>query len=317
MDADRRSFFFGATLSEIGFILFFALLLFAFYQRQTDSKTIEDVRAEAESLQAEIAARQAALAELEKYIALDSEEERKAFFSELVPRKELANQNNELKRQNAELEKKIEAFSELQAEISDLSGNNDTLRENIEDAIELKKQVEDALGDKSDVAPEDLAQALEAKQVIDEFNADATNPVQDPEALAQALEQSQRVGDLEGQVLNLRGRLGGRDLPPCWAHRQTGKVEFLFDLVITDEGLFFSSAAPEYRALEYRDIPNVDAITASRLQLDRFEVLAKPILDMSDRKQCRHYIAITDRSENAYKATLTVEDYFYKFVNRS
>jgi hypothetical protein len=28
-------------------------------------------------------------------------------------------------------------------------------------------------------------------------------------------------------------------------------------------------------------------------------------------------VRITDRSESSYKLTLTIEDYFYKFVNRS
>lgn len=317
MDADRRSFFFGTTLSEIGFILFFALLLFAFFQRSIDLKSIQEAKERAQVLAVQIAARESALAELEKVMAFKSDAERERFFNELVPRKELATENEELARENEELQSKLEMFDALQQQIDSAANSNESMKDQIEDALALKQALEESLVGQDDMSPEMLADALETQKVLEEFNESAPVPIDDPEALAEALEQAQRVGDLEGQVLNLRGRLGGRDLPPCWADRKTGKIEYLFDVIITDSGLQFSSAAPNYRSQEYADLPNTGRLTDGQISLGQFESLAKPILDISNSKQCRHYVAITDRSENAYKDTLTIEDYFYKFVNRT
>ena len=136
MDADRRSFIFGATLSEIGFILFFALLLFAFFQRGKDLKMIDEGRDEAARLLIVIEARTAALAELEKVMDFKTEAERDRFFSELVPRKQLAAENDELLKKNEDLQSKLELFDDLQQQIDDAADGSESLEEKIAEALD-------------------------------------------------------------------------------------------------------------------------------------------------------------------------------------
>ena len=76
-------------------------------------------------------------------------------------------------------------------------------------------------------------------------------------------------------------------------------------------------AAPAYRKPEFDGLVNAHRLTEERISLPTFEALAAPILAQTNSQNCRHYVRITDRSENAYKHTLTIEDYFYKFVNRT
>ncbi len=314
MNSDRRSFFFGATLSEIGFILFFALLIFAFFKQQEDQNKIDDTVNRLEIVLKEIEVRSAALAELEKAVSFNSEEERDKYFSELIPRSELSVRNVELESQVVELRDRLEELHKIELAIDEMANSHDSTEEEIRSALELRDALSQLTGAKEEISSEVLSAALDAQMAINEFNAGSSEPIRDAEDLANKLS---RIGDLEGQVKNLRGRLGGRDLPPCWADRDTGKIEYLFDVIISDDGLRFASAAPIYRLQEFQLLPNTKEMTAELISLGRFEVLADPILEISDQKQCRHYVSITDRSENAYKTTLTIEDYFYKFVNRT
>jgi hypothetical protein len=318
MDSDRRSFFFGATLSEIGFILFFALLLFSFFERKADQEAIRVAAERASELALHIEATESALAELKDAMTFDSQEARDIFFDELVPRKELTVRNNELTEQNEKLQLRLADFSEIRDALESAAEQGSSAQNEIEKALQLKGALDAAVAGDQEIDPQMVAEALSMREVVDDFNINSDATVDSSAELMERLEQSDRVIDLEGQVQNLRGRLGGRDLPPCWAARNTGKIEYLFDVTILDEGLEFKSAAPPYRAQEYTALPNIDALTNGPIQLGRFKTLAGPILKLSDDKQCRHYVIITDRSQNAYKeATLTIEEYFYKFVNRT
>ena len=97
---------------------------------------------------------------------------------------------------------------------------------------------------------------------------------------------------------------------------QAGEKEYRID--IYEDGLLATKAAPEYREREFSDLVNTTELTNGVIDLDTFRQFATPILQFTNAKGCRHYVSITDKSENAYKAaTLTIEDYFYKYVNRS
>ena len=316
VSADRRSFFFGTTLSEIGFILFFALLIFAFYQHQQDRRDLEAVAVENEELGSSLESQQDAFSRIDERLQSASVEERKAFFDELVPVLELKTRLEALEKESAARDARLAELTEIQDLIADVSGNGDAAAGEMREALRLKEGLEQAFGP-ADARPTDLVSEMQkAREVIEEFNARTADRITNADSLAQRLDDSLRARDLEGQVRNLAGRLGGRDLPPCWANRETGHIEYLFDIVITDSGLLLTSAAPEYRRQEFDDLINTDRLTAGRISLDIFETLAAPILALTNGQDCRHYVRITDRSENSYKFTLTIEGYFYKFVNR-
>lgn len=316
VSADRRSFFFGTTLSEIGFILFFALLIFAFYQHQQDRRDLEAVAVENEELGSSLESQQDAFSRIDERLQSASVEERKAFFDELVPVLELKTRLEALEKESTVRDARLAELTEIQDLIADVSGNGDAAAGEMREALRLKEGLEQAFGP-ADARPTDLVSEMQkAREVIEEFNARTADRITNADSLAQRLDDSLRARDLEGQVRNLAGRLGGRDLPPCWANRETGHIEYLFDIVITDSGLLLTSAAPEYRRQEFDDLINTDRLTAGRISLDIFETLAAPILALTNGQDCRHYVRITDRSENSYKFTLTIEGYFYKFVNR-
>jgi hypothetical protein len=317
MSADRRSFFFGTTLSEIGFILFFALLIFAFYQHQQDRLDLEIAEAENESIGATLESQQEAFSQIDERLQSVSDEERKAFFDELVPVLELQARLDTLEKESAVRNTQLAELAEIQDLIADVSGDDGGAAGEIRDALRLKAGIEEAFGTAKARSPELVSEAIKARDVIEKFNERTTERIIDADSLAQRLDDSLHVQDLEGQVRNLTGRLGGRDLPPCWAHRETGNVEYLFDIVITDAGLLLTSAAPDHRRQEFDALINTGRLTGDRISLETFETLAAPILALTNGQDCRHYVRVTDRSENSYKFTLTIEDYFYKFVNRS
>ena len=292
MSADRRSFFFSTTLSEIGFILFFALLIFAFFQHQADRLELEVVTAEKDEVEASLELQQDAFLRIDERLQFASDEERKAFFDELVPVLELQARFDALEKESTDRDTQLAELTEIQDLVSDTAGNSDRAAEEIRDALRLKEG-------------------------IDNFNEKTADQITDADSLAQKLDDSLRARDLEGQVRNLTDRLGGRDLPPCWAHRETGNIEYLFDIVIMDTGLLLTSAAPDYRRQEFDALINTDRLIRGRISLRTFETLAAPILVVTNDQDCRHYVRITDRSESSYKLTLTIEDYFYKFVNRT
>lgn len=317
MSADRRSFFFSTTLSEIGFILFFALLIFAFFQHQRDQLDLEVVAAEKGELEASLESQQDAFSRIDERLKFASDEERKAFFDELVPVLELQARFDALKKESTDRDTQLAELTEIQDLVSDISGNSDQAAGEMRDALRLKEGLEQAFGPTNSRSPDLVSEVIRARDVIDNFNQQTPDRITDADSLAQKLDDSLRTRDLEGQVRNLTGRLGGRDLPPCWAHRETGNIEYLFDIVITDTGLLLTSAAPDYRRQEFDALINTDRLIRGHINLSTFETLAAPILVVTNDQDCRHYVRITDRSESSYKLTLTIEDYFYKFVNRS
>jgi len=316
MSADRRSFFFGTTLSEIGFILFFALLIFAFFQHQRDRSELEAVAAERGELEGSLKSQQDAFSRIEERLQFASDDERKAFFDELVPVLELQAKLDVLERESTARDARLAELTEIQELVSDISGNSDRAAGEIRDALRLKEGLEQAFGPMNAPSPDLVSEVARARDVIEKFNQRTADRITDVDSLAQRLDDSLRARDLEGQVKNMAGRLGGRDLPPCWASRETGDIEYLFDIIITDTGLLLTSAAPDYRRQEFDALVNTDDLTRGRISLSTFETLAAPILEQTNGQNCRHYVRITDRSESSYKFTLTIEDYFYKFVNR-
>lgn len=336
MASASRSFFFGMTLSEIGFILFFALLIFAFHQQQQDKEHLEEANKGSRAAENRIASLEAVLREKEDQLANASATEKAAelmrtipdermddVFERLIPALEAEAKVDALRSENAALRTELTEYVEVRDRLASMvSELNDRSSEELSESLAICDSLMQQGIDAEDVAdPRLLLAAKElTKAIEEERGTGSSNSFENlDEALEEFLLARNALDNCEGQVANLTRRInvgGGRDLPPCWASRD-GRVEYLFAIIIRDDGLIISSAAPESRIREYARIPNVDQLTSDAVTLEAFKKLAHPILEDSDTRQCRHYVTITDRSEFSYKATLTIEDYFYKYVNRS
>lgn len=338
MSAGTRSFFFGTTLSEIGFILFFALLLFAFFQMDADKGIIEGEQQQNEELEKRLASKDKEITAKEKELESKARqleataklsqlppETLDKFFDELVPMVDLQVENEDLVKENEGLQTRLSELSVIEEQLTKLAADNSTSSESLSEALSIKKALEEiADSELETISPEQVVEAVEMATAINQFNQNAEMPITNKAQLTERLNATGTIesfrrenDDLKGRVANLRGRLGGRDLPPCWANKDSGKIEYIFSIVILEDGLLISKAAPEYRNSEYKNLANTAQLTSGLLNLDSFRSLAEPLLEHSDSLGCRHYVSITDKSENAYKSTLTIEDYFYKYVNRT
>jgi hypothetical protein len=135
------------------------------------------------------------------------------------------------------------------------------------------------------------------------------------------------VASLADRLAQAEGRLAGctRQMeqcglgkPPCWSDA-AGKVEFLFDVTLHEDGISVAPSWPAHRADDAAGIPGTSALPGERLSQAEFGRRAAPILTWSDQNECRHYVSIRDRAESkkAYKEQLrTVEGYFYKVLER-
>lgn len=104
--------------------------------------------------------------------------------------------------------------------------------------------------------------------------------------------------DLRGQVAYLQARLSsgqGRDHPPCWANEVTGRIEYLFDIVISQDGLAISSAWPGNRQSDADELPGVKQISGRTLSKAAFASATSAILNASKERNCRHFVILRSR----------------------
>ena len=289
---DRRSFLFGITLSEIAFILFFVLLLFAFLKFLEKDKHIDELTQRTDH-------QRQALEHIRDRMAAHDAGTLDELFGELAALDTLEGEIQTLRDENTELQTRLvelnQVASLVEAAASE-SSLDEPITELVQETLAARGEIEALRERDPDLVPEGTSM---------------------PEAIR---ELSRRYGDQEGRekhlLKQLDARTGGRDFPPCWAERDTGDIEYLFDIAINDEGLRLTSAAPQSRQHDYRLLPGTAELTARRLDIDEFAVLARPVFRSSVRDNCRHFVRIHDYSTNGrnYKWTLTIEDYFYKFV---
>jgi hypothetical protein len=303
--------------------LFFALLLFAFFQKRADEGIISAEQKRIEELESELTVAEKSLQQILP-LADMSPQERDQFFNELVPAIQLEVKNEKLEEEIKGLHSQLEELADVETRLEKLAQETRKPRAEIRRALKLWESIKESV-DVEDIenSAEATKQAFRLAAAVNAFNGQSDTPITDEQDLLNHLQAASRASafqrendDLRGQVVNLRGRLGGRDLPPCWANKENGKIEYLFNIEILDDGLLISAAAPDHRLQEYRALPNTNHLTSGLIDLEMFKRLALPILQVTESRECRHYVSITDKSENAYKSTLTIEDYFYKYVNR-
>ncbi|WP_305906312.1 hypothetical protein Q9L42_020925 (plasmid) [Methylomarinum sp. Ch1-1] len=146
--------------------------------------------------------------------------------------------------------------------------------------------------------------------------------------LAKTLVESSKVNyakeaaDLRGQLAYLKVRLSGgqgRDHPPCWADENTGRIEYLFDIVITQEGLVVEKAWPKHRQNEAENLPRINEILGHTVSKATFLRATEAIFNLSKEKNCRHFVILKNRVNdlshfNSHR--FAVSSVFYTFEPR-
>lgn len=163
----------------------------------------------------------------------------------------------------------------------------------------------------------------EAKERLSNENEQLRSDLEssDPGALGDENRELEReLGDLQGQYANLKRRIGkgGFDLPPCWADSE-GRIQFLYSVVIHEDGIGVEPAWPAERADDAEALPNVAGAISDRASIGSFLSQTRAIFDWSAARECRHYVHIYDEavSKSAYKEQrLAVESHFYKLEHR-
>jgi hypothetical protein len=109
---------------------------------------------------------------------------------------------------------------------------------------------------------------------------------------------------------------GGIDERPCWKDA-TGKLEFLFFIIMYDDGFLIKKAWTGKKSHD----PIVEILPSDifgvKISNERFIELCDPIFDRCRKNKCRHFVYVCDRTntKNIYKAQLEIiENYFYKLL---
>ncbi|MBI5619103.1 MAG: hypothetical protein HY943_22740 [Gammaproteobacteria bacterium] len=111
----------------------------------------------------------------------------------------------------------------------------------------------------------------------------------------------------------------GFGLPPCWVD-ESGKVQRLLDVEVTDGGLIVRAGWPPERNGDSKAVPGVEALTStdSEETIAAFRGAADSVYAWSRGQdpECRHYASVTvsaTKVQSAVTGKNAVYDYFYPY----
>jgi hypothetical protein len=170
--------------------------------------------------------------------------------------------------------------------------------------------------------PEGRSALQEAKDALEEVRR-VTDEVRatGADALARQLEQqSFRIGNQEGQLKHLQSKLQsaglGKGERPCWV-KPDGTIEYLFDVVLTNDGIRMRENLFPTRTRERETLPLPATDPTETLSSAEFLRRTAPLYENSLAANCRFFVTVFDATGTAekdrYKTLLrTVEGHFYK-----
>ena len=106
----------------------------------------------------------------------------------------------------------------------------------------------------------------------------------------------------------------GRGVTPCWA--TGGKVDFIYDIAVTDEGMVLRFNNPPQWAEDYARLPVERIALASLLTQGQFMDMTRPLFEYSEVKNCRFFVRLFDETSEFAKKIYqqrrrAVEGHFY------
>lgn len=341
--SEKNDRVFQLSLTEIAFLLVFLLMLllgFMIFKLGQDLAGAQQQLATGANLAAQQEALWDAKAKLRAELQSAGSPNPDEVISKLVSQADLIQERQALRAQVADLDAQVSALAEVQAVLAKVAKAEQerAIQREIQQALALKQALADVMPPTSpEKAVTELVSATKLAKEVTTRLLQQGQPLtlgreakvaedlvlayqQMGHAATTGLPQIQKENaNLRGQVAFLKGKLdarGGRDYPPCWADEHTGKVEFIFDIMMSADGLTVSPAWPKQRAEEALAFPTTAQLISPRKHpLTEFIQLANPIFADSKAKNCRHYVVL--RSNIADTATFNryrynVENLFYK-----
>ena len=283
-----------------------------------------------EALENESTVREEVIARLETLVANT--------LGELEQARELQNAQEQV---NATLHEKLEALENESTVREEVIARLETLVANtlgeLEQARELQNAQEqvnatlheklEALENESTVREEVIARLEQFENKIKaEMTAAGLDDSQVEEFVANTLGEladARRLADWhEGQVRNLQRKLEGlgkgTEVPACWASRETGKTEYIFNVALTSHGIITLDNALPRRSAEQAQLPLQTMEFEKEMRPEQFLVMAEPIFLWSKKEGCRFFVRVYDLTQDdeksIYKQHLrTLGDRFYSY----
>ncbi len=281
----RRSFLLGITLNELGFIMFFLLMIISAASLQNTKLKLADEIQQKAKLQAEIDALQASEENFKRLQLLESRLLQAAGFT--------------VKPSERQLDELFTRLQEAQAGI-ELQQLNTQLKRDLVALQDYKKLVD-----------------VLARNGLANGTPQAVETLLNKAELAM---QEQKM--LKGRLAYMQKKLqeNGLDHPPCWADTQSGAVEYLYNITLYENNMKIVAAWPEYRKADLRLIPGAEKLAGATVTLEQLNRQVAPLFAWSKAHNCRHFVRIKDdsmTSKEAFKRQmLAIEVYFYKYLQR-
>ncbi|MBI2254753.1 MAG: hypothetical protein HYU58_09055 [Proteobacteria bacterium] len=131
--------------------------------------------------------------------------------------------------------------------------------------------------------------------------------------LANAASCQTRLDSCTGQVTYLSNALnnkrGGNDKPPCWADKDTGKIQYIFAMAVTDDGIVVTDRKVPGREKEQASLPIKSIVFDKPRTIGQFTQEVKGIYDWSVKNECRFHVPIANRTNLDTKAVTWIPVY--------
>lgn len=241
-----------------------------------------------------------------------------------------------IERKNREIERLTRENSTLQEQQVLLGGVNkiDDLFQELKllraENAQLRRNVA-ALTQEKEAMEEDLEAEARAARELRALLAESGFDARDPDKLRAQITEARKAADLlqkarkeiatlKEQLAYWQRRAGGRsnELPPCWIHPETKRVEYIFDVELVSAGLIVHDRDIPQRRAEKAALPIGPVSFGAVLSGSAFLDQTRALFDVSEERECRFFVRVFDRTgaaeKDAYKKHMSiVEQHFYKY----
>lgn len=250
----RRGLVLGLTMAEIAVLIIFILLLAFGAHLVSREERIRALTVEVQTKDAVVEAKNAEIAALRDEAAKLTDE-----LTRLKAMLGAPDNFDDLFRELTLEKEKAARVPDLERQVAALSERTKTL-----DQIESALKQSGLSGVASDQA---VAQLLAQRQAMEELKKVLTASGGDPKAIQEFIddrfrklkEAEAQIATLEGQRLSLQNKLDalgrGTEMPACWASRETGRPDYIFNATLTSTGIVLHDNALPQRADEQKQLP--------------------------------------------------------------
>lgn len=284
---ERANSIIETSLTELAFIFFFILLIFAAWKINDIENELVDNIEDKNALTNQINKLQKSLSEVSEFFALESNMNPEELFDELILGRQAV---KDLEKAN----EKLDVLNTSLTEVLKASSTN-----SIDELVKEIKELEKA---KNLISEKYLGDG-EFSEKIEDIVKQNTN--------------------YKGQNKNLRNKIesigNGLDHPPCWADEITGSIQYVYNVIIKEDSIEVLEGWPVVRDEEATSNPNITSVIGSYSSNSALWSKSENLFQESVVQDCRHFVRIYDHAESkkAFKNYLLgIENHFYKFLRK-